>query len=195
MPWAERSIVNIRREFLLRVSAREAPVAELARQYGISRKTAYKWIARFEQRGVEGLVDESRRPRTSPLETTSEMAQEIFSLRQSPSSWGARNLHHILTRVHGEGAPSPATIARVLERSGLLRCRRRRPSSKYVTPTDAPSPVVDAPNDLWTVDFKGWWRPQDRQSFRSNQRPVIGFLDEKMDPDNGRSSLLGIERL
>jgi transposase-like protein len=89
--------VNIRREFVLRVMAKEAPVAELARQYGISRKTAYKWIARFEQRGVEGLVDGSRLPHTSPLETTTEMAQEIIRLRQSHSSWGARKLRHILT--------------------------------------------------------------------------------------------------
>jgi transposase InsO family protein len=163
MPWAERSIVNIRREFVLRVLAKEAPVAELARQYGISRKTAYKWIGRFEQRGIEGLVDESRRPRTSPLETTSEMAQEIIRLRQSHSSWGARKLHHILTRVHGEGAPSAATISRVLERSGLVRRRRRRPSAKCTMPLHAPSPVVEAPNDLWTVDFKGWWRTQDRK--------------------------------
>lgn len=154
--------MNIRREFVLRVLAKEAPVAELARQYGISRKTAYKWIARFEERGVEGLVDESRRPRTSPLETTTEMAQEIIRLRQSHSSWGARKLHHILTRVHGEGAPSPATISRVLERSGLVRCRRRRLSPKYAMPTNAPSPVL-APSDLWTVDFKGWWRTQDHK--------------------------------
>ena len=77
--------MNIRREFVLQVLAKEAPVAELARQYGISRKTEYKWIARFQERGVEGLVDESRRPRTSPLETTSEMAQEIIGLRQSHS--------------------------------------------------------------------------------------------------------------
>ena len=66
MPWAERSIANIRREFVLRVLAKEAPMTELCRQYGISRKTGYKWLARFEKRGIEGLVDESRRPRTSP---------------------------------------------------------------------------------------------------------------------------------
>ncbi|MGZ4779396.1 MAG: helix-turn-helix domain-containing protein [Thermoanaerobaculia bacterium] len=98
--------MNTRREFVLRVLAKEAPVTELARQYGISRKTAYKWIARFEQRGVEGLVDESRRPRTSPLETTTEMAREIIRLRQSHSNWGARKLHHVLMRVHGDSAAS-----------------------------------------------------------------------------------------
>jgi len=163
MPWAERSIVNIRREFVLRVLAKEAPVTELARQYGISRKTAYKWLARFEERGVQGLVDESRRPRTSPLETTTEMAQEIIRVRQAHSSWGAWKLHHVLTRIHGDSAPSPATISRVLERSGLVRRRRRRPSAKCTMPRHAPSPVVEAPNDLWTVDFKGRWRTQDRK--------------------------------
>ena len=86
MPWAERSIVNIRREFVLRVLAKEAPMTELCRQYGISRKTGYKWLARFEERGIEGLVDESRRPRTSPLETTTEMTQEIIRLRQAHAS-------------------------------------------------------------------------------------------------------------
>src|SRR5258705_3873629 len=104
---------NIRREFVLRVLAKEAPVTELARQYGISRKTAYKWIARFEERGIERLVDESRRPRTSPLETTTEMTQEIIRLRRAHASWGARKLHHVLTRVHGDSAPSSATISPV----------------------------------------------------------------------------------
>lgn len=160
MPWEARAIVSLRKDFVLKALAKESTFAELCRRYGISRKTGYKWVKRFEATGVAGLADESRRPLTSPLETSSETSFEIIKLRHQHPTWGARKLESLLRRSLGENAPSRSTVERVLERAKLLRKRRFRALPKCYA-TEAPKPVVEAPNDLWTVDFKGWWRTGD----------------------------------
>ena len=155
--------MNLRREFVLKALAREVPMVELCRQYGISRKTGYKWIARFESGGLDALVDESRRPDTSPAQTTTEMTVEIVKLRQLHPTWGPRKIQAILARqLAGESLPSSRTIARVLSQTALTKKRRYRARSKGL-PVSAPSCTVAAPNDLWTVDFKGWWYTADRR--------------------------------
>jgi transposase InsO family protein len=160
MPWEARPIVSLRKDFVLRALAKQLPFAALCRQYGISRKTGYKWLRRFEATGIGGLADESRRPLISPLETSTEIQLEIIKLRQKHPTWGARKLARVLHRVHPEKAPSQSTIERVLERAKLLRKRRYRPLPKF-SATQAPRVIVEEPNDLWTVDFKGWWRTAD----------------------------------
>jgi len=160
MPWEARAIVTIRKEFVLRALSKELPFNELCRQYGISRKTGYKYLKRFKQTGVGGLADQSRRPLSSPLEITAEMSLAVIQQRQAHPSWGPRKLHKLLTRMHGDKAPAPRTIARLLERAGLKRLRRKRRATPTVI-VKRPDPVVEKPNDLWTIDFKGWWRAGD----------------------------------
>lgn len=147
--------MGARETFVLR--AREgAKIAPLCREFGISRKTAYKWLERYKARGIEGLEDLDRRPRSSPLKTSAEMVAEVVALRRAHPSWGARKLAHVLHRRFPDEAPKERTVARVLERTGLLQPMRKawRRASAPVAP---PAPSVLAPNDLWTVDFKGWW--------------------------------------
>jgi transposase-like protein len=79
-------------------------IASLCRRYGVDRKTGYKWLARFKASGIGGLVDESRRSATSPLETTAEMTAEIIRLRRRTAT-GARMLPRLLVRIHGESVP------------------------------------------------------------------------------------------
>src|SRR5687767_6145779 len=98
MPWVERSIVKLRKEFVLRALAREVPFRELCREYGISRKTGYKWLERFHERGIEGLVDESRRPKSCPGRTTGEIALEIIRLRQAHATWGPKKIRRLLSK-------------------------------------------------------------------------------------------------
>lgn len=160
MPWPERSIVSLRKEFILRALGKEATFSALCRQYGVSRKTGYKWLQRFKAEGVVGLVSESRRPKTSPTEMTEAMKAEIVRLRQAHPTWGGKKLRMLLMKTHGERAPAVRTIERVMREFGLIRARRWRPRSIAV-PAGAPSVVVNGPNDLWTVDFKGWWHTAD----------------------------------
>ena len=152
--------MSLRKEFVLKALGKEAPVTELCREYGVSRKTAYKWIKRFKETGVAGLVSESRRPRRSPKMTREALRAEIIRLRRAHPTWGAKKLRQLLLRSGIDDAPCTKTIERVLKQAGLVRRHKWRPRSVAV-PQDSPRVVVDAPNDLWTVDFKGWWQTGD----------------------------------
>lgn len=161
MPWDERSTVSLRKEFVLRALAKEESITELCQEFKISRKTGHKWINRFKERGFDALVDESRRPRSSPIQISGEATVEIIKLRKQHPTWGPRKLYHVLARhLPREQLPSERSIRRVLERSNLTRRRRYRQSC-YGGPTQPPRFTVEQPNDLWTVDFKGWWRTKD----------------------------------
>jgi len=160
MPWPKRSIVSIREELILKVLAREDTVVDLAEEYDVSRKTIYKWLARYQTQGLTGLVDESRRPLNSPMKTSAEFALEIVQLRKEHARWGPKKIAAIMARRHPEAAtPAIVTIGRVLREAGLMTRTFRR-ASGGLAPTP-PSYLPTEPNDLWTVDFKGWWRTQD----------------------------------
>jgi putative transposase len=165
MPWAERSVVKLRKEFVLKALAREVPFRELCREFGISRKTGYKWLERFHERGFEGLVDQSTRPERSPGRTTGEIAVEIIRLRQAHPTWGPKKIRKLLSkRLPLESdLPSLRTISRVLTRVHLNRPKkRRRPADQgWMLQASRKHVVVEQPNDLWTVDFKGWWTTRD----------------------------------
>jgi transposase InsO family protein len=117
-------------------------------------------MKRFRDQGVPGLVDASRRPRRSPTLTPDAIRNEIIRQKQAHPKWGPKKLRELLARKYGERAPGRKTIDRVLRDVGLInKPRRRRPGRMVVG--SRPSVVVDAPNALWTVDFKGWWRTTD----------------------------------
>jgi transposase len=126
MGWPERSVVSLRKEFVFKVLGKEASIAELSRQYGISRKTAYKWLRRFKKHGIAGLLDESKKPKRSPTQTAEAMHVEIVRLRREHPTWGAKKLRVLLLRNFGEQAPCPKTIERVLAKNGLVRRRKWR---------------------------------------------------------------------
>jgi putative transposase len=152
--------VNIREELMLKVLAKEDSIVELAEQYGISRKTIYKWMKRYEGSGLAGLVDRSRRPHSSPMKTSAEMALEIVQLRKEHPSWGPKKLAAILKRRYPNAAiPAIVTVGRVLREAGLMKRANRRSSNGLSPPT--PNYIPSEPNDLWTVDFKGWWFTRD----------------------------------
>jgi transposase InsO family protein len=128
----------------------------LCQEYGISAKTGYKWKERFVREGVSGMVEESRRPRSSPEQLGEEAVCEIVRLKLAHGSWGPRKIRELYLRRHGEVA-SESTFKRVLERAGLTQKRRRRrraPEGGRL----CSGRRAGAPNEVWTVDFKGWWR-------------------------------------
>jgi len=162
MPWKETCRMKLREEFVLKALEPHANVAELCREYRISRKTGYKWLERFHQRGMAGLEDLSRRPHRSPLRASGEMVLEVVRLRSERPRWGPKKLHAVLLRQFRRSkVPSVRTIARIVDRAGLVTPQRIRHAGLRDRPTDAPDVAVQGPNDLWTVDFKGWWRSHD----------------------------------
>ena len=156
MPWQEESTMELRRQFIQDVQSGATSVAELCAAYQISRKTGYKWLARYETGGLPALGDQSRRPAHSPTATPSELVAALLAARGRHPRWGPRKLLRLL-RQQLPTAPWPArsTLALHLKRAGLVLPPRRvrRPGHP-----GRPQAAMDAPNAVWTVDFKGQFR-------------------------------------
>jgi transposase InsO family protein len=159
MPWKEHRIMSSKIAFIEQASKAGANVAALCRQHGISRQTGHKWLKRFREVGYEGLEELSRRPRSSPLATGEEVIAALLAARAKHPRWGARKLARLLGREFGELAPSERTVARVLDRFGQIHRRRKQRGLSIVE--RAPEVKAEASNDVWTIDFKGWWRATD----------------------------------
>jgi transposase InsO family protein len=152
-----------RAEFVLRVVGTGEPFGELCREYGISRKTGYKWKERFLQEGLGGLGDQSRRPSTTH-EIDESMVCRIIKLKLAHPGWGARKLQAVLQRsTPKEDLPSESSFKRILDKAGLVERRRRMPAER-ATRLQTPA-KAERPNHVWTIDFKGWWYTRNRTRF------------------------------
>jgi transposase InsO family protein len=156
MPWQEESTMQLRRQFVQDVQSGATPITELCAAYGISRKTGYKWLARSDADGAAALVDHSRRPHTSPRATPGELVRALLEARHRHPTWGPRKLLRLLRQQQYE-APWPArsTMARHLQRAGLVVTPRRVRRPGHPGRPQAP---MDAPNAIWTADFKGQFK-------------------------------------
>jgi putative transposase len=143
-------------QFIEAASQPGANISQLCREHGVSRQTGHKWLKRFHDRGYWGLGEESRRPRSSPGMTSEAVVKAVLQLRDRHPSWGPRKLAIVLGRDLGDDGPREATIARLLKSAGKVR--RRRPPVRVWHVDGRPHVEAKAPNDLWTIDFKGWWR-------------------------------------
>ena len=124
-------------------------------EYGISAKTGYKWHERFLQFGMEGMSEQSRRPRRHAEQLSEEVVCEIVRFKETHRHWGPRKIRELYLRRHGE-AVSESSFKRVLARAGLTEPRRRRQRSIEAGRLWS-GHRGQAPNEVWTVDFKGWW--------------------------------------
>jgi len=131
-------------------------------EFGISRKTGYKWLHRFEEGGYPGLEDQSRRPNTSPGQLVEGVVCELVKLKLAHNTWGPKKIRELYGRVHGDSIPSLSSVNRVFKKAGLVKRRRVR-TTRGGRMTS--SIRVQAPNDVWTIDFKGWWRVRSRERF------------------------------
>lgn len=134
-------------------------VSELAAQYGVSRKTTYKWIERFEAGGWVALEDQSRAPHDHPNAVGAEMTQRILELKERWPLWGAPKLLRKLELALGaQRCPAESTVSEILRRHGLSRIARRR---RRATPSTQPFAACQQSNAVWCADFKGWFRTGD----------------------------------
>lgn len=165
MPWRESSRVNERSEFCRMVEAGGVPLAELCRRFGISRPTGYLWLERYRSEGEEGLVDRSHRPLRSPGRVGEEVEELVCELRGRHPRWGGRKIAAVLTRRGVSPVPAPSTVTGILRRNGLLNAKPQ--PRAYV------SFECEAPNQLWQMDFKGWFGMAD-----GNRCHPFGLLDD-----------------
>ncbi len=143
-------------QFIADYQRDEFDVADLARRFGISRKTAYKWIDRYEVAGPEGLVDRSRRPSHCPHETPASIVAALLDVRRHHPTWGAKKLLKVVGVRHPTWTlPGRSTVCDLLDRAGLITTSRRRP-----VPAHPGRPLIPMkePNGTWTADFKGQFK-------------------------------------
>ncbi len=127
----------------------------LCAEYGISAKTGYKWQRRLLRYGLMGMAELSRRPHRSAQELGEAVVCEIVRLKQAHPHWGPRKIRELYQRAHGSAA-SESGFKRILERAGLTEPRRRRQRAEAAGRLGK-TRRGQAPNEVWTVDFKGWW--------------------------------------
>jgi putative transposase len=159
MPWSQTSPMDQRTQFIADHLRQRYSMAELCEQYGISRKTGYKWIERYVERGPEGLQERSRRPGSSPNETPTEVVQALLEQRRRHPSWGGKKLLTVLAQRHPNWSlPHRSTACDILNRHGMVPKQRRR---RAIGHPGQPSSSILAPNDLWCADFKGQFKTGD----------------------------------
>jgi putative transposase len=160
MPWPEVTPVEQRLDFVRDYETELFTMTELTAQYGISRKTGYKWVARYAAEGTAGLHDQSRRPQTSPQATDPDLVATLMAVRKRHPRWGAKKLLAIAARREPDEAwPSRSTVCDLLTAHGLVVPRRRAQRSDHA-PTP-PLTTITAANQVWTTDFKGEFRTRD----------------------------------
>lgn len=148
--------------FILAKREGKQSFAALCRLYEISRKTGYKWWARYQDVGLEGLRERTHRPHGCPHASAPVWTERIVAMRLRHPSWGPKKLRIKLLKQHGqEGLPAASTLGQKLKASGLVRARRRR-DRRPVRPLGRLT-VAESANQVWAVDFKGWFRTGDGQ--------------------------------
>jgi transposase InsO family protein len=151
MSWKNRDLMSLKIEFLECFFSKKANLSFLCSEFGISRKTAYKWIKRYQEDGLEGLKDHSRRPLTSP----SRIREETISLilqRRDDRHWGGRKLRQHLENQGFKDLPSETTFNRILLRHEKVEESESEKRKHFIRFER------EKPNELWQMDFKGHFK-------------------------------------
>jgi putative transposase len=155
MGWEETCAVEERMRFVVAVQKREDSIAALCRRFGVSRRIGYKWLARFEAEGAAGLFDRSRVPLHHPQAIADSIAERCLEVRRVHPTWGPLKVRaYLKRRAPATDWPAASTIGELFDREGLTvkrKLRRRSP------PSSAPFAHCEAANDVWCIDFKGWF--------------------------------------
>lgn len=163
MPWKIVSLVRARQQLVELVLARHQTLQTLCRRFGVSRKTAYKWLAHFRRRGRPGLRDHSRRPHHSPKQLSAPWVKAILDWRRRRPHWGAKKIWQRLRQTFPRRrVPCVRSIHRCLQRTGRVRPHPRRARKGPFLPAPGLTRPT-RPNQVWTVDFKGWFCTADGQ--------------------------------
>lgn len=151
MPFQGVSAMDLRREFVLFASREGANMRELCRRFGISPTTGYKWLERYRAEGLPGLAERSRRPRSTPGRTSSEVEAKVLEVRDaSNNAWGGRKIRRLMRVGKEARIPAASTITSILRRHDRLT---------ETSTAEHPGPWQrferSTPNELWQMDFKG----------------------------------------
>ena len=151
----ETRAVDKRMRFVTEVERGEESFAAVCRRHSYSRRTGYKWWARYHSEGLDGLSDRSRAPHEHPQAVNPEVAARCLAVRQAHPTWGPVKVREWLDRRFPAVAwPAVSTIGVLFDRAGLTVKRKVR---RRATPSSAPFGACRGANDVWCMDFKGWF--------------------------------------
>jgi putative transposase len=154
MPWKNENMNDVRKEFVQKALSEGANLSALCREYHVTRKTGREWRERAKRQGLDFLAERSRRPKKSPNQLEEAVVCHLIHLKLSHPLWGPKKLCD--ERFHRPGeAPSVSSCHRILNKAGLVERKKKR--TKQNPRVILAAIKAEAPNDIWTVDFKGWW--------------------------------------
>lgn len=155
MPWKASTRMSQRAAFVEQALKAQANLRALCREFGITPRTGYKWLRRYQAEGSTGLYERSRRPQHSPHQSSCELEAAVRAVREAHPAWGGRKLRWLLAQQGIEPLPSASTITAILHRAQQIcspEAARPHPPHRFER---------EAPNQLWQMDFKGHFRMQD----------------------------------
>lgn len=162
MSWKASCVMDERLKFVAECLKEEASMTELCEEYGISRKTGYKWLRRYEAVGPEGLRDLSRAPHRNPRAVDEVTVQLILDRRDAYEQEGPSKIRTALMRNHPERTwPAASTIGEILKDHGRIERRRRPRPRSWPSSSVTPLSTYGSPNAAWSADFKGWFYTRD----------------------------------
>ena len=159
MPWKETDPMTERLQFIAAYLHQVYSMTELCERFSIRRNTGYKWVRRYTEQGLAGLQEKSRAPHRCPHRMSEEAAAVLLEAKQAHPHWGPRKiLAYLARRRPALHLPAPRTAGELFQRTGLSQARRRRRRHRH----PGASPLqAEAPNAVWTADFKGQFRTGD----------------------------------
>jgi putative transposase len=156
MHWKDTNAMEQRVQFITDWLRKRHTVSDLCALYGISRKSGYKWIDRYQHEGPDWVLDRSHAARVVANKTPLEVEQALMQMRALHPTWGARKLLHVVgLQQPALMLPHESTVCAMLKRNGLITAKPRR---RAIGHPGRPSSVTSAPNDSWSADFKGQFR-------------------------------------
>ena len=163
MPFKGVEIMDVKKEFVLKSFDKGVVFTELCREYGISTKCGYKWKQRFLAEGMAGLEEHSRRPISNSRSIPEPVSVELLRMKKLHPAWGAKKILAIYKRNNtGKYAPVRGSVENLFVRAGYTGVRRRRNLRGGSIIIQNRIEALE-PNDVWTVDFKGWWYTKNRE--------------------------------
>lgn len=160
MPWKEMCALGIKKEMINDWLTKEYNITELSDRYDVSRKTIYKWLDRYYEKGLSGLEELSREPFHHPNATPVEMVETILTMKKQKMSWGPRKIIAKLKNDYPDTKwPADSTGNNILKKYGLVQPRKRR---HRTPPYTAPFLACNRSNAVWSADYKGQFRMGNR---------------------------------
>lgn len=161
MSWRDICPMDERIKFIAAIRENKSSMSTICQCFGISRKTGYKWLERYEEEGPQGLYEHSRARKTQSHQTPSKQLKLIIKAKRKFKDWGPKKLKVWLESEYSqERWPAASTIGDILKKHGMVEPRKIRRS---VPPQTTPFSDCRTSNDVWSADFKGQFRTGDKK--------------------------------